>query len=246
MFAYYMGMAVPIGLLFVARAETDFRRWLFLLCVGVVVFADLLSFSRGGYLGLISGAVYLGTAFFFGYDARKKLFAAIILLASALALFFPGSPFGSRISSMLSLDEGSNQGRIATWKEAVEKIAEKPILGYGSGNYPLAVKPDASQREPIYAHNLPLDIATEVGIFGAALFLFASVSALLSLTGTNPMIAASLIVFFGHSLVETPLYSVHVFPIFLLLLAFGSVSGSIPGKRIESTDQAIRTNRVWL
>jgi O-antigen ligase len=220
MFSYFMGMAVPIGLLLAFREETRVRRWIFFVFSGVVLLADLLSFSRGAYLGLVFGAV---SAFFLSdFDAKKKAYAAALAVLFFAAVFSPGNPIGDRLLSAFSFEEGSNQGRVEMWRTAVEKISDQPILGYGLGNYPFIIKSDAAFREPIYAHNLFLDIATETGVVGVAFFSSALVSAFLVLSKTHPILAIPLIIFTGHSLVETPLYSVHIFPILLLLLAFGS------------------------
>lgn len=222
-YAYYMGIAFPIGILFAASAETAFRKHLFVFLSVIILFADLLSFSRGAYLGLAVGAIVFLPIFFSRFDTRKKLYVTIFLLFSVATMFFHGNPVGSRLLSAFSFEEGSNQGRIAMWQIALKKISEQPMLGYGLGNYPFSVKPDAAPREPIYAHNLFLDIATETGIVGAILFSSALIAALLALSRSNPILMISLLIFIGHSLVETPLYSVHIFPPLLLLLAFGSV-----------------------
>ncbi|MBP9751796.1 MAG: O-antigen ligase family protein [Candidatus Moranbacteria bacterium] len=224
-FAYFMGMAFPIGVLLAFRADKLSEKYFLLTLSILVLFADLLSFSRGAYLGLVFGAAY---AFFFSdFDAKKKAYVSIFLILSSVTVFFTGNPIGNRFLSAFSFEEGSNQGRIEMWMVSIGKIADQPMLGYGLGNYPLVVKPDAAFREPIYAHNLFLDIATETGIVGAALFFAALVSAFLILSKTHPILTISLIIFTGHSLVETPLYSVHIFPILLLLLAFGSVKRAL-------------------
>lgn len=220
-FAYFMGIAFPIGVFFALKAEEVSQKCFFAVLSGLVLLSSLLSFSRGAYLGLAFGLISI-PFLFSGFSVRKKLYAVIFLLLSVAIAFFPGNPIGKRFLSIFSFEEGSNQGRIAMWQVALEKISKQPVLGYGLGNYPFSVKSDVAPREPIYAHNLFLDIATETGIVGLMLFLFALISALLSLAKHYPMLAVSLIVYMGHSLVETPLYSVHIFPALLLLMAFGS------------------------
>jgi len=220
-FAYYMGIAFPIGIFFVLKTERSSQKWFFAVLSGLVLLADLLAFSRGAYLGLAFGAAAI--PFLSNFNIRKKTYVVAFLILSSVVVFFPGNPIGNRFLSTFSFEEGSNQGRIAMWQMAIRKISEQPILGYGLGNYPFSVKPDAIPREPIYAHNLFLDIATETGFVGVVLFSFALIAAFLSLSGTYPILMISLLVFMGHSLVETPLYSVHIFPMLLLLLAFGSV-----------------------
>ena len=224
-FAYFTGMAFPVGLFLALKTDKSTEKYLLLVFSAVVLLADLLSFSRGAYLGLVFGAV--SVFFLSGFDAKKKVYAAAITVLFSVIVFFPGNPIGSRLLSVFSFEEGSNQGRIEMWDVAIRKIADQPALGYGLGNYPLVVKPDAAFREPIYAHNLFLDIATETGVVGVILFSAALIAAFLALSKNYPILATSLLIFTGHSLVETPLYSVHIFPILLLLLAFGSVKRTL-------------------
>ncbi len=128
------------------------------------------------------------------------------------------------------MEDGSVVARLALAREAVGHIMEQPWVGVGLGNYPLVVKPSAGEREPIYAHNLWLDIAVETGV-PAALFLMGVFGLTLwrlstkwwetrdaFLVGVN----GSLLIFLGHSLVETPLFSVQVLPAVLFVLAVGN------------------------
>lgn len=223
MFALYMGLALPLALGFAILADTPQRKLFFYSAFFLIVIADLLSFSRGAYLGLGFGALLTGALLL----RRAKRVRTHIFIAAAfsglLGMFLADTPVQQRLLSSFSLSDGSNQGRVALWSEATEHISERPFLGYGIGNYPLTVKPTAEYREPIYAHNLFLDIATETGIVGAVLFFLAFLSSFLWLLKTREVLffasAVSLSIIFGHSLFELPLYSVHVLPVLLLLFS---------------------------
>jgi O-antigen ligase len=114
------------------------------------------------------------------------------------------------------------------WSAATHLIQEYPLLGVGLGNYAAAIKPTASYRDPIYAHNLFLDIAAETGILNALIFLallIISWRRIVCQSQTLPQknllwwASLSLIIFGTHALVETPLYSVHILPLLIVLLA---------------------------
>lgn len=135
----------------------------------------------------------------------------------------------SRFYSIFNLKEGSNQGRLEIWSQAVEVVKNNPLTGVGIGNYPLEIKPTASYREPIYAHNTYLDIAAETGIPSVLIW-----TALLFLAGIEfykksrknifflaP--AGSLVIFSVHSLVETAIYSPVVLTLLLLLISFSNI-----------------------
>lgn len=227
-FAFYVGMLAPLSLA-LGLAETGPKRKLFFAACGVLLAADFLSFSRGGYVGLILGGLWFTLLFFkkWPFAPRKALIAFCVFILVALGLFF--SPVSHRFVSSFSSSDSSSTERLRLWQEALHHIAEKPFLGTGLGNYPLLVKPNAALREPIYAHNLLLDIAVEVGLVGLFLFIGFLGTVLWRLgkkwrCEKNIMalgIMTSLVVFLGHAFFETPIFSVHILPLFLFIAALG-------------------------
>lgn len=235
MFSAYLGMAAPIAFGVFLTTTIKKRFWFFLFLI--ILLADLLTFSRGGYVGLLFG----GLLFFFSVGSTfswgRKHVGWGLVGAVVLVLLFSLSPLGTRLSSSFSKGDGSNIERLRLWQEAGTHVEERPLLGVGLGNYPLLVKLTATYREPIYAHNLYLDIALELGLVGLALFLMLIGMAIrrawrswrqhhqhLALS-----VVVSLVVFLTHSFFETPIFSVHVLPVLLLLLAIG-VSYEYRGK----------------
>ncbi len=103
-------------------------------------------------------------------------------------------------------------------------------MGIGIGNYSLAINPNVAYRTPIYAHNLYLDIAAELGVAAVAIFiaiLYLTFSNFIKAGKENALFVAgisSMTIFAVHSLVETPLYSVHVLTLFLIIAAFAAAS----------------------
>lgn len=180
-------------------------------------------------MGLTMGLVVFVVFFYFHRLWQSKkilLFLFVFCLGGALLSL---SPVGSRLVSSFSPADGSNSERLRLWQEALSHIAERPLFGTGLGNYPLLVKPSAGYREPIYVHNLFLDIAVETGLVGLFLFLGFLFSGFLSAVRkwrkTGNIFYFSLVlaltIFSTHALFETPLFSVHVLPAFLLVVAAG-------------------------
>lgn len=225
MFAFFLGMSLPLAIA-LAFEDHSRKRGFWLACAGIILITDLLTFSRGGYLGLISGlSVFFLPLLLSFTQRRKQMFRIGMLVIIAGSFFF--SPVGARFLSSFSQSDGSNVERLRLWEEAAFFIGERPWLGTGLGNYPLLVKPSAEYREPIYAHNLFLDIALETGLIGLlffAGFLFSCLSsAWREWRKEREMIPlalfSALTVFSVHALFETPLYSVQVLPLFFLLAA---------------------------
>jgi O-antigen ligase len=152
----------------------------------------------------------------------------LVAIFLAVALSF-ANPVSQRFFSSFDFKEGSNAGRIETWGKALEIIRNKPWLGAGLGNYPLEIKPTADYREPIYAHNIFLDVAAETGVLNGLIFagiILASARGFLKKAKNDLFFVGgflALVVFFSHSLVENPLFSLSVLPLFLIILSFSNI-----------------------
>jgi len=193
---------------------------------GIILAGLLLTFSRGAYVG-IGLFLFLGTFFFIGMWKYARLFFLLfsgVIFFGIFLLFF--TPIPERALSSFSLGDTSNQGRLALWEQATQFLSQEP-WGIGLGNYPLYVLPSAEYRDPIYAHNLYLDISVDSGLIVGFLWIFWLVSVMLigwkrkKKNFYGNAILFSLLVFSGHAFFDTPIYSVHILP--LLLLVFASV-----------------------
>jgi O-antigen ligase len=221
MLAFFLGLIFPWSV--ALSIQKNKGRWIYIIFSFLIITCDILTFSRGGYLGLFFGLIFL---FFLIFKKNIKIFAILLLLTTTF-LFFTKNPATTRLFSTFNLEEGSNNSRILIWKEGLSVLKKNP-LGVGLGNYPLEVKPSANYREPIYAHMLYLDIAVEVGILGL-LFWIAFIVFLIfdfyDKAKKDPFYLAgifSIIIFSAHALVENPLFSIHVLTLFLILSSIGA------------------------
>lgn len=230
MLAFYSGLLIPMALGVVIYEKPKRAFWL--LALGLLLLADFLTFSRGGYLGLFSGIGLLVILWWHKLGRRYRVGAAAVVFFVALMLMIP-SPITQRFNSSFNLKEGSNQGRIATWQQAVGVIQDNPALGVGIGNYPLAIKASADYREPIYAHNAYLDVAADSGIVNGIVWI-----ALLIVVWINfykkgrrdqlfLLAGVSVVIFAAHSLVETAIYSPTVLTLFLIIISFSNIDEKI-------------------
>ncbi len=218
MLSYYFGILIPWSVVMWQTSKKNST--LFFLSFILLVIADICTFTRGGYIALIAGSLII-LPLVSKKTALKMLLASVVLVL--LFLFIPHGPVTGRLASSFDVKEGSNQGRILNWKQALPIIASHP-MGVGIGMYSLAIKPDADYRDPIYAHNLYLDIAAELGIIAMIIFiliLFRSLTFFWIISRKQPFYiagVASITIFAVHSLVETPLYSVHILSLICIII----------------------------
>lgn len=225
MLSFYLGLVMPLSFAMIIRREKG--SFLAVSAFVAILLADILTFSRGGYLGLSAGLVFVGTLLWHKIDRRYRIATGLVLGLGILVAVIP-SPVSQRFLSSFDLKEGSNQGRIEMWRKATDVIRENPLGGVGLGNYPLEVKPTATYRDPIYAHNTYLDIAAETGIVNMLVWI--------GILGTTFrgfwkksrqenlffFSLISLVVFAAHSLVETAIYSPVVLAVFLVIISWNN------------------------
>ncbi len=220
-FAFYSGMILPFayGLWKVQKV----RVWL--VCFAIILIANMLTFSRGGEIGLVGGGIIAATLAWPRTQLRMKHGLVALIALLVLAMNIP-NPVTQRFFSSFSAQDTSNTSRIEIWHETLEIWSQYPLLGVGLGAYPYAVDQGVSYRTPIYAHNIFLDIGVELGIIGLILFLILILRMLYifyrsqSIIGLCAIISVS--IFLTHGVFDTPLFSVHVFPIILFLIGLAT------------------------
>ena len=232
--AFFFEMLVPFALAATITAPTRKEKLLWLAGSALLIGATLATFTRGAYVALLIGAFFaLGTLLIRAHtiSARKLLLTTLGALG-IIATLLLGTPLGNRAYSIISSPDSSISQRVLIWKDALTIIAERPLLGVGLGNYPLTVNPHADYRDPYYAHNLYLDIAVEMGIFTALIWIALILTAIARFLRYHPPTygiagTTSLVILSTHGLFDTMLFSVHTLPLLLIILAASTyVKGS--------------------
>ncbi|OGZ33573.1 MAG: hypothetical protein A2Y98_01400 [Candidatus Portnoybacteria bacterium RBG_19FT_COMBO_36_7] len=236
MMAFFLGLVLPLAIVKVIYAKKT--GYFLVACTVIMLAVLLLTFSRGGYLGLFfSITVILFYSWTF-LDRKKK---SVILTGSVLSLLILlifAVPIVSRFISSFLLSEGSSLGRLQIWKQSILVFLDNPVFGKGLGNYSRAVDPLAVYRNPITSHNLYLDIAAETGIFGLAAWLFLLSGSFCQLavslkkdraapdskTFLKIGLAGSLAYFAVHSFFETSIFNPAILACLMIVLALISVN----------------------
>lgn len=222
-FAFFTSLCLFTGLGYLfSRKKTASKIWIGSASV-LMILAIGLSFSRGAYLGLLAGILFFALIFLkrSGVLGKALVAAGVIFV---LIFIFNSNIISQRLASSFNLKEGSNAERYKNWVQAAEIIRDHPLGGVGLGNYARMIDPTAADRSSIYAHNLFLDIAAEMGILSSIVFLFLILVSIWRNIEKGSMInlglASGLVAFFVHSIFDTALYSPQVLTILLVIIAY--------------------------
>jgi O-antigen ligase len=119
-------------------------------------------------------------------------------------LVVPGSALGRAFSTIIGSASGlSSNGRSQLWSLAIATFSQHPWLGLGTGSFA------SLNTGLLYPHNILLEVASELGVFGAAAMvaiLIGFVGALSDCwrrsTGPDRLMASLLIALFLTALVN--------------------------------------------
>jgi putative inorganic carbon (HCO3(-)) transporter len=152
--------------------------------VGVNGICLVLTFSRGGWIGMLAGLTIAAIALVDWWSVKFSPFwrrwalpillgGGTAFLAIAIALV---EPLRLRVGSIFALrGDSSNNFRLNVWLSVIDMIRDRPWLGIGPGNsafnsiYPLYQRPRFSA---LSAYSVLLEVAVESGLVGLTAFLW--------------------------------------------------------------------------
>ncbi len=174
--AGYLIPILPIALVALLR----WRSWpqrLFAGCALLLgVIALFLSYSRGGWLGMLAALGSLALLLVLRQTRQwpplwRRLFPALLLVAAVAVLVVAVTqvePLRIRVLSLVAgREDSSNNFRINVWLAAIDMIQARPWLGIGPGNtafnliYPLYQQP---KFNALSAYSVPLELLVEGGV----------------------------------------------------------------------------------
>ena len=151
------------------------RRIFASLLAVLMLAATVATKSRSGFLGLIA----MGLVVIY-YTARIKPGIVLgVLVAGLLALPVMPSSFWNRMDSIMNAEEdatGSRAARVRLLNQGFEVFVDNPVTGIGAGQFQNYNAPGTIEKWRV-THNVWLQVASELGIFGLLAFLFLVVRA---------------------------------------------------------------------
>ncbi len=174
--ATLLAMTAPLMGYLALEAHTAKKRRLLGLFTGYVALVCLLTQSRGGFLAIAGVALFI----FLQHNGIRLRTRVAIPAMFGLGLIFAPQEVKNELVTLTALDEDYNMetstGRKAIWTRGLTYIQAYPVFGVGAQNFGYAdatLPPEAAQpwwrgKAP---HNSFIQVATDTGIPGLALFL---------------------------------------------------------------------------
>ena len=156
--ALHLVTMVPIAVGLAMAKAGMFRKFVYIGATGLMVAAIVVTFSRGGFLGLVAVSFFLVLKL-----GRKQRFPTMAGFFLAVVLFFalaPGS-YGSRLSTIFNIGgdlTGSASQRNQVLKRSILVTLRYPLFGVGLGNF------HYKSFQELGTHNAYTQVGSEMGI----------------------------------------------------------------------------------
>ncbi|NLM83773.1 MAG: hypothetical protein GX189_03585 [Clostridiales bacterium] len=226
----YLLLVIPFAAALVVVSKKLWQRFFFAACFAAMVLCLLVTYSRGGYLGLIIAAA----AFLVLLDARFILLGVVGLVA--LYFVLPESII-ARFASIGDMSDSSTSYRVYIWLGTLAMLRDYWLPGVGPGmaafNQVYPAYSFNTVKAP-HSHNLFLQTICDAGITGFVLFIFmilsfyrSTLSALAHEKDKSSRILLTACVssatgFFVQSMTDYTFYNHRVTLVFWIVLALGS------------------------
>jgi hypothetical protein len=163
----YMMMSLVAGLWLLRRPLSVRSHLLLRIALALIAGGLLVTFSRQAWVGAVVGAAVL---VFPGKGRRSAVAAvAVVGVVAFVPLPYIQQTAASYLTEAIDVSTSSSSQRLGLWGEAAGFVEADPLsAGVGPGLYVTAV---GEQDQVYYAHNMFLDAAVEMGIFGALALL---------------------------------------------------------------------------
>jgi O-antigen ligase len=181
--AMYLNSFIPVLLCFLFTDQGRRFRTVIGLVMLMGMLAQLLTFSRGGWVAFCIGMLITLCGLFwirFGGSIKALVIGGTSFVVVLVLVF---SLSGSVRNRLIEDDYGSAYSRIPMMMVAVNIIKDKPVTGVGLNNYTVEMHQyDFSRRNisytfPFPVHNAYLIIAAESGIFALLSFIWVLLAA---------------------------------------------------------------------
>ncbi|HEY9179624.1 MAG TPA: O-antigen ligase family protein [Candidatus Baltobacteraceae bacterium] len=231
--AGYLDVALPIALAFAVRERSALAR----VALFFLIFAEMLTFSRGGLIGAAAAIITVAVVY------RSQMLAAIAPLAggivAGLAVMTSFAVFTDSLGMLRWWNyESTYAGGVGTrpelWRAAITLWREHPLFGVGAGNFELDIPLTGLRGVRTHANSLYLQALVEGGIplFAATLWLvYVSIATFVRERLESPFVMAALaagVALALHQVVDYLTFYPKIGTEWWILMAIGAVELTAP------------------
>jgi O-antigen ligase len=201
--------------------------------VAPVLFAGLVvTFSHTSFAALAGGLVTIAAIAW-----RRTV--AVLLLAGVVALTVGVALSQPQIMKVLntSVDKASSS-RVGLATRGVRTFREHPVRGVGLGGFGVATGDTAEEKARVAPHNVVVDVASELGILGLAIFGSTLVAVIIAIRRLDRpllrlILAAALVALVVHGLAYDQFFSD---PTWWTIAVLAAVGAAVPATVAASRD----------
>ncbi|MEW6242889.1 MAG: O-antigen ligase family protein [Bacillota bacterium] len=165
--ANFLILSGPLALALASACRHAVKKILFFGVFGVLGVCMLLTFSRGGWLGLLVATVLFSLA-----ANRKLLLLMLIIAVVSLAIVPQVDILSARLQNVGK--DSSVSYRMVVWTEALYIIRDFWPVGVGLGHRPfMQIYPAYMldrNKKPFHTHNQYLQLVVETGVLGLIIY----------------------------------------------------------------------------
>lgn len=165
----FINMWLPFCAILALGDESGFKRSIYMIGLVVGIIANVNSFSRGGFVGMVAIA-FIGWI----YSSKKILFLLIVCIAGLALFWFAGEKYVAEMQTVTDTQEGTAVERLESWKAGWKMFVDNP-WGVGGNNFQIRFpdyQSDWFQRVMWgrAAHSLWFTLLSELGILGVTIY----------------------------------------------------------------------------
>jgi O-antigen ligase len=225
--AGYFDVAIPVALAFALRERWTLAR----VALFLMIFADILTFSRGGLIGAAIGIVAVAVSM--RSQLREVLTPIVGGIAAGLAVTFSWGIVADSLGMLRwwnfqSTYAGGVGTRPELWHAAIVLWRQHPVFGIGAGNFELEIPLTGVRGVRTHANSLYLQSLVEGGIplLAATLWLvYTSIATFARERMESPFVAAAFgasIALAAHQVVDFLTFYPKIGGAWWVLLALGA------------------------
>jgi len=178
-FSLYMNILIPFAYFFAQETKNKVKKPFWYIALMIFVLANVASFSRGGFLGLLAVSLYI-----IKNSKRKITTIALALIVICFMVLFAPDKYWQEVETIFTqnIKESTAKERIESWKAGWHMFLDHPLIGVGPQNYPVYVPEyfqsyDGGSRRAEHmwgrvAHSLYITLLSEYGIVGTIIFFY--------------------------------------------------------------------------